>query len=48
MKVGDGVGLNIKSRFFTEDIPYGLCILRDIGRLAGVPTPTSDMMIEWH
>jgi hypothetical protein len=43
-----GVAINTNSRFFTEDIPYGLCILRDIARLAGVQTPTSDAMIEWH
>jgi len=48
MPVGNGVGLNINSRFFTEDIPYGLCILRDIGDLIGVKCPMSDRMIEWH
>jgi len=31
MPVEGGVGLNINSRFFTEDIPFGLVILRDIG-----------------
>lgn len=36
MKVEGGVGLNIHSRFFTEDVPFGLIILKDIGLLANV------------
>ena len=30
VKVDGGVVLNTKARFFTEDIPYGLVILKDI------------------
>jgi len=43
-----GVVLNLNARFFHEDIPYGLIILRDIGRIAGVETPGFDKMIRWH
>ncbi len=32
---------SITHRFFTEDIPYGMIPLRDLGRLAGVPTPNT-------
>mmetsp|Transcript_8691 Transcript_8691/g.7644 ORF Transcript_8691/g.7644 Transcript_8691/m.7644 type:complete len:324 (-) Transcript_8691:160-1131(-) len=46
--VDGGVHLNIKTRFFDEDIPYGLCILKDIAGLVNVQTPAIDKMIEWH
>ena len=39
---------NLKCRFFTEDVPYGLCILKDLGRIFGVETPMIDEMLEWH
>lgn len=32
-------------RFLNEDIPYGLVPLAELGRLAGVPTPTMDHLI---
>jgi len=43
-----GVVPNLDSRFFWEDIPYGLCILKDIAEMAQVPTPVIDKMIEFH
>lgn len=33
------VFLNKNARFFWEDLPYGLVILKDIGDIVGVPTP---------
>ena len=48
IKKGNGVVLNLKCRFFTEDIPYGLCILKDLARLFKVSTPMIDAMIEYH
>jgi hypothetical protein len=36
---GEKVTLNLNARFFWEDVPYGLCILKDIGELVGVDTP---------
>lgn len=41
-KSGEKVTLNLNARFFWEDIPYGLIILKDIGYLAGVETPNID------
>ena len=42
------VVLNLNARFFWEDVPYGLLILKDIGELAGVPTPAVDKQILFH
>ena len=46
--VEGGVVINVQSRFFWEDIPYGLCILKDIAQMVNVKTPQIDLMIEWH
>lgn len=41
-KTGEKVTLNLNARFFWEDVPFGLCILKDIGELVGVRTPNID------
>lgn len=38
---------DINSRYFTEDIPYGLVIIRAIAELALCPTPTIDKVLFW-
>jgi hypothetical protein len=38
---------NYESRFFQEDIPYGLVVLKGLAELAGVSTPTFDNIISW-
>lgn len=40
--------LNTNARYFWEDIPYGLVILKDIGHILGVPTPNATKLIKWH
>lgn len=45
---GKSVMLNTKSRFFSEDIPYGLVILKSIGDLLKVPMKNTEKMIIWH
>jgi len=47
-QIEGGVMINTESRFFWEDIPYGLCILKDIAQMVKVKTPMTDKMIEWH
>ena len=44
----DQVILNTNARFFWEDVPFGLVILKDIGRILGVPTPACTKQIVWH
>jgi hypothetical protein len=34
-------------RFLSEDVPYGLVIVRAIAELAGVDTPTIDSVLRW-
>ena len=41
-KTGEKVTLNLNARFFWEDIPFGLVILKDIGELTNVKTPHID------
>ena len=39
----------VNSRLFWEDIPYGLCILKNLAEMLGnLPTPRIDFMIRWH
>lgn len=45
--VNDGLyQIDVKSRYLTEDIPYGLLVSKAIAELADVPTPTIDEVIE--
>lgn len=37
---------NLKSRFITEDVPYGLVPLASLGQLLGVATPTIKALIQ--
>ena len=42
------VKLNTNARFFWEDVPYGLVILKDIGNIVGVKTPHITRNIIFH
>ena len=42
------VKLNVNARFFWEDVPYGLVILKDIGNIIGVDTPNITRNIIFH
>ncbi|KAK2146505.1 hypothetical protein LSH36_604g04078 [Paralvinella palmiformis] len=38
---------NFGYRYLTEDIPFGLVVMRGIATIAGVPTPNIDTIINW-
>ncbi len=40
--------VDLSSRYFTEDFPYGLCILRGFAEIAGVKTPHMDQILSWY
>ncbi|KAL8425598.1 hypothetical protein Efla_004433 [Eimeria flavescens] len=48
MAVPGGFHPALHSRLFNEDVPSGLCVLRGIADMVNVPTPTIDLMIQWH
>ena len=39
--------LDKNSRYFVEDIQFGLCIIKAFAELCDVKTPTVDKVIEW-
>ena len=39
---------DLHSRYFTADFPYGLTVIQQIGRIAGVDMPNIDGLIEWY
>ena len=45
---GELVTLNFNCRFFTEDVPFGLVILKDIAEMVNVKTKNIDRMILFH
>lgn len=44
---GGGFVPDLQSRYFTEDFPFGLDIVRRIGSDHGIPTPTIDSISDW-
>lgn len=47
IKTHEGYIPNLNSRYFTEDIPFGLIILKGMAELVRIETPTIDMILEW-
>ena len=47
-QVEGGVIPDVTHKFFTTDLPYGLCIYKDIAETLAVPTPTIDTLIMWN
>lgn len=46
-KVAGGYVPDFTSRYFTEDFPYGLAIVRRLAREKGIPAPIMNKVYEW-
>lgn len=44
---GDGYRLNYSSRYFKEDIAFGLSQIAQLGKLIGIATPNIDATLSW-
>ena len=47
VKIEGGFIPDKNSRYFVEDIQFGLCIIKAFAELCNVETPTVDKIIEW-
>ena len=47
-EVTGGVVPNPTHRVVMDDIPHGLCVLKDIANMLKIATPWINYMIEWH
>jgi len=45
--VDNGFKPDFSNRYFTEDIPGGLCLYKGVAELLGIATPTIDRLIQW-
>jgi NAD/NADP octopine/nopaline dehydrogenase, alpha-helical domain/Ketopantoate reductase PanE/ApbA len=43
----DGYGLDVHTSYFTEDIPYGLLVIKAVADVADVSTPAIDAALHW-
>ncbi len=46
-KMGNAYKVDLESRYFIEDISYGLILIKDIASLFSINTPTIDQVIYW-
>jgi len=46
-QIGSGFKVDLESRYFIEDISYGLILIKDIAQLFSISTPTIDEVIYW-
>lgn len=44
----EGYAPDFTSRFFTEDMPFGVAMIKALAQLANVETPTADLLLEWY
>lgn len=47
IRVEGGYVPDFSNRYFTEDIPYGLILLKYIASIINIPTPNIDRIINW-
>ena len=48
VKQGGGYMVNVNARIFTEDVPFGLCVLKDLAEMLGLEVPAITEAIVWH
>uniref|UniRef100_A0A7S1ABZ8 Opine dehydrogenase domain-containing protein n=1 Tax=Noctiluca scintillans TaxID=2966 RepID=A0A7S1ABZ8_NOCSC len=44
---GESFMPDLKYRYLAEDVPTGLCFMKGLAELFGVPTPTMDRVVTW-
>lgn len=47
-KEDKGFTLDLDSRMFVEDYPFGVCVIKDFAMMTKVKTPTVDMLLEFY
>lgn len=47
-KEAKGYRPDFTSRFYTEDMPFGVSIIKALGLIAGVKTPMIDTILDWY
>ncbi len=47
IKVENGFIPDLESRYFTEDLPFGTCIIKGVAEIYNVKTPKLDEIITW-
>lgn len=47
LETEDGFIPNFQSRYFTEDIPFGLLIIKGVAAITGTATPAIDTVLAW-
>lgn len=48
VKEEKGYRPDFTSRFYTEDMPFGVCIIKALGLIARVKTPMIDTILDWY
>jgi len=48
LEVEGGWVADLKSRYFVEDFPWGLCIIKGFCEICGVATPVTDTVLHWY
>merc|ERR1712136_81938 len=44
---GESFMPDLKYRYLAEDVPTGLCFMKGLAELFGVPSPTMDRVVTW-
>lgn len=47
-RMNDGYIIDLESRMFIEDFPFGVCIIKDFARMLGVKTPVVDSLLNFY